>query len=79
MSLKADARIVWGGKSAVDSISFLPKKTTCKDIIFGPKYSFAVFDKSAIESNDFEEYLENLVTDIIAFNQKACSSPKYYL
>lgn len=76
MSLKADARIVWGGKSAVDSISFLPKKTTCKDIIFGPKYSFAVFDKSAIESNDFEEYLENLVTDIITFNQKACSSPQ---
>jgi len=76
MSLKADARIVWGGRSAVDSISLLPKKTTCKDIIFGPKYSFAVFDKSAIESNDFDEYLENLVTDIIAFNQKACSSPQ---
>ena len=52
------------------------KKTTCKDLIFGPKYSFAVFDKSAIESDDFEEYLENLVTDIIAFNQKACSSPQ---
>ena len=76
MSLKADVRVVWGGRAAVDFISMLPKKTTCKDIIFGPKYSFAVFDKSAIESNDFEEYLENLVTDIIAFNQKACSSPQ---
>lgn len=76
MSLKADARIVWGGKIAVDAISLLPKKTTCKDLIFGPKYSFAVFDKSAIESDDFEEYLENLVKDIIAFNQKGCSSPQ---
>ncbi|MFT5873336.1 MAG: hypothetical protein ACI8WT_002280 [Clostridium sp.] len=76
MSLKADARIVWGGKTAVDAISILPKKTTCKDLIFGPKYSFAVFDKSAIESEDFEEYLENMVTDIIAFKQKACSSPQ---
>lgn len=76
MSLKADARIVWGSKIAVDAITLLPKKTTCKDLIFGPKYSFAVFDKSAIESNDFEEYLENLVTDIIAFNQKGCSSPQ---
>lgn len=54
----------------------MPKKTTCKDLIFGPKYSFAVFDKSAIESDDFEEYLTNLVTDIIAFKQKACSSPQ---
>ncbi len=76
MSLKADVRIVWGSKTAVDAISLLPKKTTCKDIIFGPKYSFAVFDKSAIESDNFEEYLENLVTDIIAFNQKGCSSPQ---
>ena len=76
MSLKADARIVWGSKTAVDAISFLPKKATCKDLIFGPKYSFAVFDKSAIESDDFEEYLENLVTDIIVFNQKSCSSPQ---
>lgn len=76
MSLKADARIVWGGKTAVDAISILPKKATCKDLIFGPKYSFAVFDKSAIESDDFEEYLENLITDIIAFAQKACSSPQ---
>jgi len=76
MSLKADARIVWGSKIAVDSITLLPKKTTCKDLIFGPKYSFAVFDKSAIESDDIEEYLENLVTDIIAFNQKGCSSPQ---
>jgi len=76
MSSKADARLVWGGETAVNAISLLPKKTTCKDLIFGPKYSFAVFDKSAIESNDFEEYLENLVTDIIAFKQKACSSPQ---
>lgn len=76
MSLKADARIVWGGETAVNAISILPKKTTCVDLIFGPKYSFAVFDKSAIESDNFEEYLENLVIDIITFKQKACSSPQ---
>ncbi|MBU3217091.1 acyl-CoA reductase [Clostridium estertheticum] len=76
MSLKADVRIVWGNKAAVDDICLMPKKTTCKDLIFGPKYSFAVFDKSAIESDDLEEYLENLVTDIIVFGQKGCSSPQ---
>ena len=76
MSSVADARIVWGGEIAVNDISILPKKTTCVDLIFGPKYSFSVFEKSAIESDDFEEYLENLVTDIVAFNQKACSSPQ---
>ncbi|MBU3154798.1 acyl-CoA reductase [Clostridium estertheticum] len=76
MSLKADVRMVWGNKTAVDDICLMPKKTTCKDLIFGPKYSFAVFDKSAIESDDLEEYLENLVTDTIVFGQKGCSSPQ---
>ncbi|MBU3158675.1 acyl-CoA reductase [Clostridium frigoris] len=76
MSLKADVRIVWGNKIAIDSICLMPKKTTCRDLIFGPKYSFAIFDRSAIESDDLEKYLDNLVTDIIAFDQKGCSSPQ---
>ncbi|MBC2397016.1 acyl-CoA reductase [Clostridium tetanomorphum] len=76
MSQNADCRIFWGGEEALNSIKKLPQKTTCKDIIFGPKYSFAVFDKEAIESIELEKYLENLVIDIINFNQKACSSPQ---
>ncbi|WP_123052863.1 acyl-CoA reductase [Clostridium sp. JN-1] len=75
MSQAADARVVWGGEDAVNLITSLPKKTTCKDLIFGPKYSFAVFDKSAIESNDFENYITKFVLDIVLFGQQACSSP----
>ncbi|WP_027623880.1 acyl-CoA reductase [Clostridium lundense] len=75
MSIEADCRVFWGGEEALNSIRSLPQRTNCKDIIFGPKYSFAVFDKDAIESIQLEKYLENLVIDIIAFNQKACSSP----
>ncbi|WMJ82382.1 acyl-CoA reductase [Clostridium sp. MB40-C1] len=76
MSLLGDGRIVWGGEEAVNAITTLPKKTTCKDLIFGPKYSFAVFDKEALEGQEIDKYLENLVMDIIAFDQKACSSPQ---
>lgn len=75
MSQAADARVVWGGEDAVNLITSLPKKTTCKDLIFGPKYSFAVFDKGAIESNDFEDYIIKFVLDIVLFGQQACSSP----
>lgn len=75
MSQVADARVIWGGEDAVNLITRLPKKTTCKDLIFGPKYSFAVFDKSAIESNDFEDYITKFVLDIVLFDQQACSSP----
>ncbi|AGK98754.1 acyl-CoA reductase [Clostridium pasteurianum] len=76
MSITADSRIIWGGKEAVDHITSLPKKTTCKDIVFGPKYSFAVFDKAAVESDRCYAYMDKLVMDVILFRQKACSSPQ---
>nr|QEE15401.1 Acyl-CoA reductase (LuxC) [Candidatus Prometheoarchaeum syntrophicum] len=71
----ADVRIVWGGDSAVKSITGLPKKAHCEDIIFGPKYSFAVFDKDAVISKNFTRYLRFLVSDIFLFDQAACTSP----
>lgn len=75
MSSIADGRVFWGGEEALNSVKKLTQKTTCKDIIFGPKYSFAVMDREAVESIELERYLEKLAIDIITFNQKACSSP----
>ncbi len=74
-SLAADCKIIWGGAGAVQAITALPQKEHCEIICFGPKYSFGVFDKEYIESGDFEKALRNAVTDIVLFNQMACSSP----
>jgi hypothetical protein len=71
----ADARVVWGGEDAVKSITGISKRAHCEDIIFGPKYSFAVFDKEAIASETFQRYLRFLVSDIYLFDQAACTSP----
>jgi len=76
MSQVADVRVICGGEEAVNTIAVLPKKTTCKDIIFGPKYSFAVFEKSAIESPNLSKTFDAFAKDIIGFDQKACSSPQ---
>ncbi len=76
MSRAADVRIIWGGEQAVKAISSLQKKTTCKDVIFGPKYSFAVFDKDVIESKDCSNYMDIFVKDVAVFGQKACTSPQ---
>jgi hypothetical protein len=75
-SLIADCRIVYGGSVAIRSIQALPQKEHCETIVFGPKYSFGVFDRSYIESERFEKALENCVKDIAVFNQMACSSPQ---
>lgn len=76
MSQAADVRVICGGEEAVNTLSVIPKKTTCKDIIFGPKYSFAVFEKSAIESSNLSKIFDDFAKDIISFDQKACSSPQ---
>ena len=71
----ADVRIVWGGEEAVKAITGLPRRAHCEDIIFGPKYSFSVFDTAAIESDKFTRYLRSLASDIFLFDQAACTSP----
>jgi hypothetical protein len=75
LSMMADARVVWGGKEAVEAITGLPNRTHCEDIIFGPKYSFAVFDGKALASENLPKYIRNLATDALLFEQSACSSP----
>ncbi|MFW9801871.1 MAG: acyl-CoA reductase [Candidatus Thorarchaeota archaeon] len=75
LSMIADARVVWGGKEAVEAITGLPKRTHCEDVVFGPKYSFAVFDREALKSENLAKYLRNVATDSILFEQSACSSP----
>lgn len=80
MSAIADARVIWGGETAVNAITLLPKKTTCRDVVFGPKYSFAVMDGSlvrgACESPEMiGRYMNAFAADIAQFGQNACSSP----
>nr|MDO8110717.1 acyl-CoA reductase [Candidatus Sigynarchaeota archaeon] len=71
----ADVRIVWGGEEAVKAITGLPRRAHCEDIVFGPKYSFAVFDAGAIKSADFQRALRFLASDVFLFDQAACTSP----
>ena len=74
-SLIADCKLMWGGESAVRAIAALPQRPHCEMIIFGPKYSFGVYDKECIENDGFGKYIEKSCTDISLFNQMACSSP----
>jgi hypothetical protein len=74
-SLASDCRIIFGGSEAVHAISRLPYRDHCVTIIFGPKYSFSVFDCDFIESDSFKESLDLIVRDVAIFNQMACSSP----
>lgn len=75
MSALADARVIWGGHDAVTAISSIKKRTHCEDIVFGPKYSFAVVDRHYSNSEELRDIVRRFVNDIKSFDQNACSSP----
>lgn len=72
MSQLADVRIAWGGEEAVQTVRGLPARWDVEDIILGPRVSYAVVDPAAAGGRD----ISRLVTDIVFFDQLACSSPQ---
>jgi hypothetical protein len=73
LSLAADLRIAWGGHDAVQSIMSLRKRFSTEDIIFGPKYSYALIGKDTL--HDYKRIAQRLAVDVSVFDQYACSSP----
>jgi hypothetical protein len=73
MSRLADVRVVWGGHEAVDAIRALPCDWECDTVVLGPRVSLAVVDPAAAT----EAAIGRLITDIVYFDQLACSSPQW--
>lgn len=74
LSKNADVRIAWGGEEAVKSILSLSKSPFCEDIIYGPKYSYAIVDEESLEKNS-QKIAQRIAIDVSMFDQYACSSP----
>jgi hypothetical protein len=75
LSVNSNIRIAWGGKEAVESVMSLPRKFGTNDVIFGPKYSFAVFGNDSFGNNNIEELAERMALDASFFEQQGCNSP----
>jgi hypothetical protein len=76
LSLAADVKLAWGSGEAVRAVAALPQKETCDTIIFGPKYSLAVFDQAFLARKGLGDVLRKLAQDAVLFDQTACSSPQ---
>lgn len=74
LSENADVRIAWGGEEAVKSILSLPKSSFSEDIIYGPKYSYAIIDEESLSKNA-DKIAQRIAMDVSMFDQYACSSP----
>ena len=77
MSGAADAKIVWGGRGAIEGVRALPQPAHCVNIDFGPKYSIGIIGSGLLEESDkLDDAVAAFVRDIAIFDQRACSSPQ---
>ncbi len=76
LSKKADLRIAWGGREAIENITNLNKKIDSEDLIMGPKTSLGVISKEFLR--DIETIIDlsrKITRDVFTFDQMGCNSP----
>jgi hypothetical protein len=77
LCLQADARVIWGGDDSVNAIRALPCKPRCRDISFADRYSAALINGKAVDSEEKIVKLSSLLwKDTEPYAQQACSSPR---
>ncbi|MBR6697000.1 MAG: hypothetical protein IKL73_01880 [Lachnospiraceae bacterium] len=77
-SLEADARIIWGGDTAIDNIRQSPMKAKSIEVVFADRYSMGVISSDAILAASKEEITklaDDFYNDTYLMDQNACSTP----
>lgn len=76
MSKQADVRIAWGGAESVETIASYPSRIGTETVIFGPKLSFSVIAKEALnDEHEAKKLARRLSIDVSVFDQTGCASP----
>lgn len=78
ISLKCDARIIWGGDLTISSVRKFELNERAREITFSDRYSLCVInaDKLPIDNKNFYKKLAlNFYNDTYLVDQNACSSP----
>ncbi len=78
LSLKSDARIIWGSDNTVLEIKKLKTKPKTVDVLFPDRYSFCLINSRKFKSLNQKELLNfanKFYNDTFTADQNACSSP----
>lgn len=78
-SLRADARVIWGGDATVTQIRSCATKPKCIDLVFADRYSICLLDGKTIEEAEavkLQKLAEAFYNDTYLMDQNACSSPQ---
>ncbi|WP_020594240.1 acyl-CoA reductase [Kiloniella laminariae] len=81
LSQSCDLRVIWGGDETINEIRKIPLAAKAAEISFSDRFSWAaVKATSYLEASDSEkqQLAQRLASDLMLFDQKACSSPKAF-
>jgi len=77
LSVKCDARMIWGGDSTINEIRKSAIRPRCVDIAFADRYSIALIDADKyLEMTDKTSVARDFYNDTYLNDQNACTSPK---
>jgi hypothetical protein len=72
LAKSADLRVLWGSDESITNIRKSCLRPSARDLVFSHRYSVAVAHSTCID----EKSCHKLVSDIIAFDQNACTCPR---
>ena len=78
ISLKCDARIIWGGDKTINSIRKFELNERAREITFSDRYSICVINLNKLPLNNISIYKKlalDFYNDTYLVDQNACSSP----
>lgn len=75
MSERSNARIAWGGRESIETVSAYPSTYDCEDLIMGPKLSFSVIANDVLnDERKVKKLARKVAVDASVFDQTGCAS-----
>jgi len=79
VSLRCQARVVWGGDATVAKIRSVPLAPLAQELVFSDRFGIAVAKATSMvdcDDTQLRELARRFNNDVLWFGQQACSSPR---
>ena len=79
LSIKSDARMIWGGDETIKKFKSFETKPRCVDLTFSNRFSVSLINSktfSKLDNLKRKRVINNFIKDCFTMDQQGCSSPK---
>lgn len=79
LSIKSDARMIWGGDETIKNFKYFETKPKCVDLTFSNRFSVSLINSevySKLNNLERKKLINSFIKDCFTMDQQGCSSPK---